>query len=108
MEPSVLLLDEPAAGLSEIESRELASLVSRLAKNWGLAVLLVEHDMDFVMGICDDIIVVDFGNRIAAGTPAEIQQDELVRAAYLGGEVEPDIDEIVAAEAITSTEEVPR
>lgn len=108
MEPSVLLLDEPAAGLSEIESRELASLVSRLAKNWGLAVLLVEHDMDFVMGICDDIIVVDFGNRIAAGTSAEIQQDELVRAAYLGGEVEHDIDEIVAAEAVTSREEVTR
>ncbi|MGZ6583112.1 MAG: ABC transporter permease subunit [Solirubrobacteraceae bacterium] len=82
--PSVLLLDEPAAGLGDVESRELARLVRRLADEWGIAVLLVEHDMNFVMSICDRIVVLDFGTKIADGTPDEIRKDIGVIAAYLG------------------------
>ena len=82
--PSVLLLDEPAAGLSEVETAELAHLVRRLADDWGIAILLVEHDMSFVMSVCDDIVVLDFGTPISAGTPQEIRRDPAVIAAYLG------------------------
>jgi sulfate-transporting ATPase len=83
-EPSVLLLDEPCAGLDAHESAEVADLVRRLADEWGLAVLLNEHDMDVVMGICDHVIVLDAGRQIAAGTPDEIRRDRRVRLAYLG------------------------
>jgi sulfate-transporting ATPase len=84
MSPSVLLLDEPAAGLSSTESTELARVVRRLADEWGMAVLVVEHDMNFVMGVCDQIVVLDFGKLIAAGTPQAVQSDPAVIAAYLG------------------------
>ena len=67
MHPSVLLLDEPAAGLSSAESTELARVVRRLAQEWGMAVLVVEHDMNFVMGVCDQVVVLDFGKMIAVG-----------------------------------------
>ena len=83
-QPSVLLLDEPAAGLSDVETAELAHLVRRLADDWGIAILLVEHDMTFVMSVCDDIVVLDFGTQISAGTPQEIRRDPAVIAAYLG------------------------
>ncbi|GHH50677.1 sulfate-transporting ATPase [Streptomyces umbrinus] len=82
--PSVLLLDEPAAGLSDDESRELAHLVRRLAEDWGMGVLLVEHDVDMVMSVCDEVVVLDFGRRICVGTPEEVRGDPAVRAAYLG------------------------
>lgn len=82
--PSVLLLDEPAAGLSDDESRELAHLVRRLAEDWGIGVLLVEHDVDMVMSVCDEVVVLDFGRRICVGTPEEVRGDPAVRAAYLG------------------------
>ena len=91
--PSVLLLDEPAAGLSDVETAELAHLVRRLADDWGIAILLVEHDMTFVMSVCDDIVVLDFGMQISAGTPQEIRRDPAVIAAYLG-----ESEEDVAAE----------
>jgi ABC-type branched-subunit amino acid transport system ATPase component/ABC-type branched-subunit amino acid transport system permease subunit len=84
--PSVLLLDEPAAGLDEDESAELAALVRRIADEWGMAVLLIEHDMQFVMGTCDHIVVLEFGKQIATGTPADIRRDPLVVKAYLGEE----------------------
>ncbi|MFI9562899.1 ABC transporter permease subunit [Streptomyces rishiriensis] len=87
--PSVLLLDEPAAGLSDDETRELARLVRRLAKDWGMGVLLVEHDVDMVMSVCDQVVVLDFGRRICAGTPEEVRRDPAVRAAYLG-DLEPE------------------
>jgi sulfate-transporting ATPase len=87
--PSVLLLDEPAAGLSDDETRELAHLVRRLAAEWGMGVLLVEHDVDMVMSVCDEIVVLDFGRRICAGTPEEVRRDPAVRAAYLG-DLEPE------------------
>ncbi|MFG2129087.1 ATP-binding cassette domain-containing protein [Streptomyces sp. NPDC048751] len=87
--PSVLLLDEPAAGLSDEETRELAHLVRRLAEDWGMGVLLVEHDVDMVMSVCDQVVVLDFGHRICAGAPEEVRRDPAVRAAYLG-DLEPE------------------
>jgi ABC-type branched-subunit amino acid transport system ATPase component/branched-subunit amino acid ABC-type transport system permease component len=82
--PSILLLDEPAAGLSGAESSQLARVVRRVADEWGIGILLVEHDMSFVMGISDHVVVLDFGRQIAAGTPTEIRADEAVIGAYLG------------------------
>ena len=83
-QPSVLLLDEPAAGLGDVETGELVHLVRRLADDWGIAVLLIEHDMNFVMSVCDRIVVLDFGRQIAEGTPEEIRNNPAVVAAYLG------------------------
>ncbi|CRK52786.1 conserved membrane hypothetical protein [Rhodococcus sp. RD6.2] len=82
--PSVILLDEPAAGLDEAESRELAQCIRRLADRRGAGVLLVEHDMGLVMSTCDRIVVLESGRVIAEGTPDEIAADARVRAAYLG------------------------
>lgn len=82
--PSLVLLDEPAAGLDEHESAELARLIRRLADERNMGVLLVEHDVGLVMSTCDRIVVIDFGKVIATGTPAEIREDDRVREAYLG------------------------
>jgi branched-chain amino acid transport system ATP-binding protein len=81
--PRLLLLDEPSSGLSESESEELGELLLKLAAN-GMAVLLVEHDMELVMRVCSSINVLDFGAVLTVGTPAEVRADERVRAAYLG------------------------
>ena len=89
MRPSILLLDEPAAGLSDVETADLAKAVRALADEWGLSILVVEHDMSFVMGISDRVEVLDFGRHIASGTPAEICRNEIVIAAYLGGPAVP-------------------
>lgn len=83
--PRVLLLDEPSSGLNEEETEEMASLLRKFVDD-GLAVLLVEHDMSFVMGTCEFIHVLDFGTIIATGTPAEVQANPVVQAAYLGTE----------------------
>lgn len=82
--PSVLLLDEPASGLSQTEASELALAVRRLAERWGVGVLVVEHNMAFMMGLCDHIVVLNFGQVIDAGPPAQIGRSEVVVSAYLG------------------------
>lgn len=82
--PGVLLLDEPAAGLDERESRELGSLIRDLARTWGMGILLIEHDVELVMSICDRVYALNFGRCIAEGTPAEIRNHREVIAAYLG------------------------
>jgi sulfate-transporting ATPase len=82
--PSVVMLDEPAAGLDEHESADLARLIRRLADERNMGVLLVEHDVRLVMSTCDRVVVIDFGAVIASGTPVEIRDDPAVRAAYLG------------------------
>lgn len=83
-DPQMLLLDEPAAGLRYNEKQTLACLLEQLREE-GLGVLLVEHDMDFVMGLADHIVVMEFGQRLATGSPMEIQDNPAVLAAYLGG-----------------------
>ena len=82
-EPKVLLLDEPASGLSHGESQDLAVVIASVAAD-GVAVVLVEHDVELVMSLCSTVHVLDFGQVIASGSPAEVQADERVRAAYLG------------------------
>jgi branched-chain amino acid transport system ATP-binding protein len=82
--PQLLLLDEPAGGLGEDDMDELAELITALE----IAVLLVEHHMEIVMKVCDRVVVLDFGRRIATGEPAEVQRDQRVLDAYLGVEVD--------------------
>jgi ABC-type branched-subunit amino acid transport system ATPase component len=84
--PSLMMLDEPASGLDTDQAADLVTLVRRLA-DLGLAVLLIEHDMAVVMGVCNTITVLNFGTVLACGTPLEVQADEAVREAYLGRSV---------------------
>lgn len=84
--PSLLLLDEPAAGMNPNETAELTELIKWIWKEYGLTILLIEHDMSLVMKICERIYVLDYGMVIAEGTPEEIKNNKRVVEAYLGGE----------------------
>lgn len=83
-EPKILLLDEPAAGLNATETLQLGKLLKKI-RNKGITLLLVEHDMSLTMDVCDKIVVLDQGKKLAEGTPREIQCNKKVMAAYLGG-----------------------
>jgi branched-chain amino acid transport system ATP-binding protein len=82
--PKFLLLDEPAAGLDDSESEELIATLARIRDRFSLGILLIDHDMKFVMGVCDRIQVLDHGQTIAVGAPSEVTADPRVREAYLG------------------------
>ena len=84
-EPELLLLDEPCTGMNTEETAEMVGLINKI-RSRGITILLIEHDMKVVMGICDKITVINFGMKIAEGTPEQIQNDEGVHEAYLGGE----------------------
>lgn len=86
--PKLLLLDEPAAGMNGQETEELMNMISYIRKEFNLAVLLIEHDMKLVMGICERLIVLNYGRVIASGNPAEIQKNTDVIKAYLGSDFE--------------------
>jgi branched-chain amino acid transport system ATP-binding protein len=84
LEPEILLLDEPMAGMNLEETEDMARFIIDVNNEWGMTVLLIEHDMGVVMDLSDRIMVLDFGEKIAEGTPQEIQQNAVVAKAYLG------------------------
>jgi sulfate-transporting ATPase len=85
-QPSIVLLDEPAAGLDEQERQELRTLVRRLATEWGMGVLIIEHDVELMMTLCDRITVLNFGEVVEHGTPSQVRASQAVIEAYLGSE----------------------
>jgi ABC-type branched-subunit amino acid transport system ATPase component/branched-subunit amino acid ABC-type transport system permease component len=88
-EPSILCLDEPAAGLDEAEAHHLSALLRRLVNDWGMGILLIEHNVEIVMNVCDRIYALNFGKVIAEGTPAELRRNPEVISVYLGTDEDP-------------------
>jgi branched-chain amino acid transport system ATP-binding protein len=88
-EPKLLLLDEPAAGMNRPEGEALAALIRDIRREFGVTIVLIEHDMNFVMNLCDRVTVLDFGRVIASGEPEAVQRNEAVARAYLGGVTQP-------------------
>ncbi len=86
LEPKLLLLDEPAAGMNPEETMQLLDLIKEIRDKFNLTILIIEHHMDLIMGVCDKIFVLNFGIPLALGTPKEIQEDKKVIEAYLGKE----------------------
>jgi branched-chain amino acid transport system ATP-binding protein len=112
--PGVILLDEPAAGTNPAEKRELAELIRRINTERDVSVLLIEHDMKLVMSVASRIVVLNFGEKIAEGSPQEIQRNPAVIAAYLGTEAEdtdvadqPELHLIDTTGAVPTTDEQP-
>ena len=94
-EPRLMLFDEPAAGLTSAECERLSGIIRQIASR-GIAVLLIEHDMRFLMALADRVVVLNFGRKIAQGTPAEVQRDDAVVSAYLGDVNVPDRKKVKA------------
>ena len=88
--PDILLLDEPAAGMNPQETHELMKMIAFIRKEFDVTILLIEHDMKLVMGICEKILVLDYGRVIASGKPEDIRSNPQVIKAYLGGDVKID------------------
>lgn len=85
-EPKLLMLDEPVTGMNLTETQHMTGLIRKVRDEWGMTILLVEHDMKVVMGLCDKVSVLNFGEKLAEGLPDEIQENENVIEAYLGAE----------------------
>lgn len=95
MEPKLLLLDEPVAGMNSEETEDMARFILDVRTELGTSMIMVEHDMRLVMDLADRVMVIDFGKRIALGTPEEVQADPAVIAAYLGGASETMVNEVI-------------
>ena len=95
--PKLLLLDEPAAGMNPSETAELMENIVKIRDQFQIAIMLIEHDMNLVMNICEGICVLNFGKIIAKGTPEDIQRNDAVVEAYLGKQAHPDAEEINVA-----------